>query len=579
MKTILLNWMPPSLVEMPSPAMSVLKQYLCVNGYDVKIEYWNFKLNKLENDFVWNCEKRDRQEMLSMLLYCNYLSFKFEDTAAKSKIKGVLSGIRPSILSADPYYLDRHMQIYYTKLDEYLEEEIGNFKWEDILYVGFSAKLYQWIPSAIIAGKIKAVSPQTIILLGGMGTKEAAIEYLENFNQFDFATWGEGEYVLKQFSNIVSKKINALELYNIPHLAFRTNDSIYVSKKPLNEFVDLNDPEYYPSFTDYISQKEKYNIKQTSYLFVEASRGCHWRKCHFCYLNNGYRHRNKDVNKIVDYIETTIIKYHIYNLVFLDNDLVSNDFIRFDVFLDKLIKIKNSHPEFNIILAEIITKGFTEKVIRKMSLAGFSCVQIGYESPSDKLLAKIDKKNTFASNLLFLKFAYKYKIRVNGMNVICGLVEETDEDIVEAIENLRYMRFLLGDFKHNMSKLAIMGASKYFNKLKENNSFVLTNIYDLLPSKIITNNILNNCNIVEKVRLGGNSLWKEFIIVDKYYHENDFRYKIFDNDNFIIYQEFLNNGKINEIEIDKSSLDYFILERANSEVILLTEPVGGINSS
>lgn len=66
--------MPPSLVEMPSPAMSVLKQYLCVNGYDVKIEYWNFKLNKLENDFVWNCEKRDRQEMLSMLLYCNYLS-------------------------------------------------------------------------------------------------------------------------------------------------------------------------------------------------------------------------------------------------------------------------------------------------------------------------------------------------------------------------------------------------------------------------------------------------------------------------------------------------------------------------
>ena len=36
-----------------------------------------------------------------------------------------------------------------------------------------------------------------------------------------------------------------------------------------------------------------------------------------------------------------------------------------------------------------------------MSLAGFSCVQIGYESPSDKLLAKIDKKNTFASNLLF----------------------------------------------------------------------------------------------------------------------------------------------------------------------------------
>lgn len=36
-KKILLNWMPPAMVQMPSPAMSVLKSYLVNRGFDVGI--------------------------------------------------------------------------------------------------------------------------------------------------------------------------------------------------------------------------------------------------------------------------------------------------------------------------------------------------------------------------------------------------------------------------------------------------------------------------------------------------------------------------------------------------------------
>ncbi len=580
MKYILLNWMSPSLIEMPSPAMSVLKKYLSFYNYEVKIEYWNMKLNKLENEFLWNLtDDKKRDENNALLLYDNYLAIKYNDIEAISNIKGFLIGLRPSLLSADPYYIDRHMNSFYHKLDEFLNDEIAKIKWDDVLYVGFSAKLYQWIPSSIICKKIKHISPQTIVVLGGMESQYAAIDFLENFHQFDFATWGEGEYAIKLFSDVVSNKNDASELYSIPHLAFRAKDGIYTSKQKLSNFVDLNKTEYYPDFFDYISKKNEYRIQQAPFLFIESSRGCHWGKCHFCYLNKGYRHRVKDIVNVRKYVEEAIKKYNIYNFAFLDNDLVANDFSRFNSLLDSLIEIKYKYPDFSIILAEIITKDFTETFIRKMSLAGFNSVQIGYESPSDKLLTKIDKKNSYASNLLFIKFAYKYGININGMNVICGLLEETNEDVSEAIENLRYQRFFLNTFSHNMSKLAIMHTSRYFEKLKNDNSFRLNKVYNFLPKNLLSNEIINNCNIIEKVKMAERNIWHEFIKIEKYYKENSFSYKIFNNDSYILYQEFLNKGKINEIEINKDSLEYFILEKANSKVVSFTNILYEIHSN
>lgn len=572
MKYILLNWLTPGLVEIPSPAMSVLKSYLTSYGYTVKVEYWNMKMMKLEDDFIWHyIGENGRTEDLATLIYCNYLAFKYDDHEAKNKVKSVLIRIRPSILSVDPYYIDRHMATYYHKLDIAIDEEIENINWDEILYAGFPAKLYQWIPASILCDKIKEFSPNTIIILGGIGTKDAAIDYLTNFPQFDFATWGEGETIMKQFSDTLSGKSEKSHIYKIPNIAFRCENGIHTSVFPLHDFSDLNDANTEPTFTDYFIQKEKYNINQVSYLFIEGSRGCHWRKCHFCYLNTGYKNRIKNAKNIALYIEKCIKEYHVSNFTFLDNDVVANDFKRFNLLLDYLLDIKSSHPDFSIIMAEIITKDFTENLIRKMSLAGFQRVQIGYESPSDRLLKKIDKKNTFASNLLFIKFAFKYNIKIGGMNVITGLIEETYSDVVEAIENIRFMRFFLRRYKHNMSRLAIMKSSRYYDATKEDGAFTLSNIYDKLPSTMITKKAMYDCNIVEKVRLGAKSVWDDFTKVENYYRENEFCYNIYDIGASVLYQEYLNGEKINEIEIEKNSLEYHILVQANSKILSDTE--------
>lgn len=563
--------MSPSLIDMPSPAMSVLKKFLAHKGFETKIIYWNLKMKHLENEFLWNyVAPEGGSEQFSLLIYDNYLAFKYNDKEAKARIKSSLISIKPSFSAIDSNYFDRHMEYFFHKFDEFIDTELRRINWGDILYVGFSANLYQWIPSSIFAQKIKAISPRTIILLGGIGTREAAIDYLNNFSQFDFASWGEGENVMNEFSKVISGNSEISKLYEIPHIAFRYSQGIYSSKRN-SEFVDLNDANLAPDFNDYFEQKTENRITLPSQLFIEGSRGCHWGKCHFCYLNNGYRHRVKNVDTIICIIKRYIEEYKINNFVFLDNDIVTNDWNRFDDLLDKLIDIKNTYSEFNIILAEIITRGFSEKFIRKMSRAGFNCVQIGYESPSDFLLKKIDKKNTFASNLLFMKFAYKYRIKINGMNVICGLPEETDSDVMESISNLKFMRFFLQTFHHNMSRLAIMKSSKYFNQLKEDSSFVMTSVYNFLPKDLLLAESVKSCNIVEKIKSYVRPSWQEFSTVESYYRDNLFSYKIINNTDYITYQEYLNNEKINELDIEKNSLEYVLLVEANSKVYSLDE--------
>jgi radical SAM superfamily enzyme YgiQ (UPF0313 family) len=124
-----------------------------------------------------------------------------------------------------------------------------------------------------------------------------------------------------------------------------------------------------------------------------------------------------------------------------------------------------------------------------MALSGFFKVQIGYESPSNEILKRINKKNSFASNLLFIKWAEYFSIQINGLYVIRGLLEETDNAISEGINNLYFLRFFLQNdhFEHNMSNLGIMKSSRYFDEIDENelNKWNQNPLFKLLPESYI----------------------------------------------------------------------------------------------
>lgn len=66
----------------------------------------------------------------------------------------------------------------------------------------------------------------------------------------------------------------------------------------------------------------------------------------------------EEINLFVD-------KYNIYNISFLDNDIIGNDLDRFNKLLDYLINFRATHNLFQITLAEIITKDIDFETIKK----------------------------------------------------------------------------------------------------------------------------------------------------------------------------------------------------------------------
>jgi radical SAM superfamily enzyme YgiQ (UPF0313 family) len=124
-------------------------------------------------------------------------------------------------------------------------------------------------------------------------------------------------------------------------------------------------------------------------------------------------------------------------------------------------------------IIEVITKGLTHTLIKKIFQSGIVYAQIGYESTSQNLLSKIKKKNTFSSNLLYIKLATKHHIPLKHVNVLTNMPDETEEDIMEATDNLRFLRFFLHpmNFTHGITSVHVSAVSKYFTQVKAESAF------------------------------------------------------------------------------------------------------------
>lgn len=355
-------------------------------------------------------------------------------------------------------------------------------------------------------------------------------------------------------------------------MAYRYNNEILVSKKRNNQYLDMANLVLFPDFSDFFNTIKELNINTPIYITIEGSRGCHWNRCHFCYLNTDYRYRLKAIDKIALEINYMINTYGVFDFQFLDNDLVGKDIERFNQLLDCFIEIKKEHPRFQIVLAEIITKDLDYTIIKKMFDSGIIYAQIGYESASSALLRKIDKKNTFSSNLLYVKFANYHKIILGGVNVLTGLIEETTEDIIEACSNLRFLRFFLDYkmFRHVTIPLTVNSSSIYYKKINHNDS--VWRLYKL-PHFILQNdfNKEEQWKLFEFVRAIDDIQWNSFHKIETYYLTNKHTYKIERKGNEILYKEYINNKKIKSLVWNTNSLEAEILYLTNDKPLQFKE--------
>ena len=509
-------------------------------------------------------------ELNKLMPFLLNLGISSNDTKIVDKIKYYIYSIKPQLHSKGHEYIDEYFHSFNEKLNCWFENEICQIKFDDYLFVGFSAQFYQWLVANLFIDKIKAAYPNTHILVGGFGTKEEATTFLKNFPHVDYTSWGEGEYSIQQLALYLDG--GKVALSSIPNTVYRIGDEIKVNLLR-NVYVDLNKSKM--DFSDYFKFIQNFSLDQELSLPIEGGRGCSWKQCKFCFLNTGYKYRTKTNEQIIKEIKEQVERYGVNRVLFLDNDIIGANMDNFIELLDMLIEYRKENNDFSILLAEIVTKGVPFNVIKKMALAGFESVQIGYESPSNNLLEKIHKKNTFASNLFFIKWANEFGIRINGANVLRNLLEETTDDIKESIENLYFLRFYFQKklVCHSYSFLSVAKSSPYYRTLLKTDRLTewgQSHLAQFTPESYMS---LEDKFILffDFIKPEYNHLWDTFQQIEQHYINNIYDYQLIIDDNSVFYREFYNNTLIKEIEFETDDIYWDVLQLCDANVLSMEQ--------
>lgn len=562
---IILNWMLPAIPSFPSPAMSVLKSQLQEKGYDVKVIYWCFFLEPLIRHY-WGKTTDNYQDHLIYYLspIYAYLAIEYNDEISISQLNDYWNKVNKESPKSRKMFLE-HLNDNISLFRNIIKEIAIKYQFNKCLFIGFYQKLFQMYGAEIVSRELKAIYPDTQILLGGIDTKDEAIAAMDNFSVFDYALWGEGEYTILSFADFMKGNICS-DL--VKSLVFRIENQLYTTNRN-REYTDLN-ASVTPDFTDYFEQSTIDESKIR--LPIEGSRGCHWSKCKFCFHNEGIRYRRKSPKRIIEEIRMQIEKYHIYQFSFLDNDTIGKNIVQFQNLLDQLITLKKDYPQFYISRAEIVTRNLNGDIVEKMQQAGFRDVQIGYESLSDDLLIAIQKCNTFSSNFLFIKWALLSGIKIRGANLIMNLLEETESNLRASYDTLRFLRFMLDEnrFMHIYSTLWIKKSSRYFKTLEEKGhleDWKIFKSFRFIPKQYIKEK--NMYTLQFFVNPQYHPIWDEIENKEWEYFKNIHTYKIKIQHNNHLYEEFNNNKLINSIILN--DIDWDILCSANRKVISFEE--------
>lgn len=559
---IILNWMLPAIPSFPSPAMSVLKSQLQAHGYEVKVVYWNFHLMPVVVHY-WGKPISDNDDHLIYYLspFFGYIALQKNDGESIEKQRSCWNKINKEKTKSNIEFIT-HLKDNVAMLRRIVTEVARKYHFERCCFAGFYQKLFQMYGADIVARELKRLFPDTITALGGIDTKDEALASMDNFPIFDYALWGEGEITLLRF---IDSMINKEDVGN---LAWRENGKIHISK--INRLYVNLDNALLPDYSDYFEQT---NVKRSKIrLPIEGSRGCHWAQCRFCFHNEGVRYRRKSPHVIADEIRVQIKKYGIYQISFLDNDTIGKDLAAFNVLLDELITIRQDYPEFNITRAEVVTRHINADLIKKMTQAGFKDVQIGYEALSDNLLTAIHKCNSFSSNYLFVKWAMVYGIKIRGANLIMNMLEETEENLKESLQNMYFLRFILSSnkFIHIYTTLWIKRSSKYFKTLCENGELDKWQIFKsfrALPEGYIKEQ--NKYSLQFFVKRDFNPLWDKIENLEWELIKQHRTYTIIEQDGKYNYREYVDMQIIVNVFLD--AFDWNILCLANRKLVEMEE--------
>ena len=563
---ILLNSLPPADINTPSISLSILKKFMENHGVETEIKYWNFLLS-LMSDYS---DSEDTE--IRLLPFLSMLNDKDENIKANNRILSLLQKLHPEFKTDDPNYYTDFLQSKKDEIIDIIRTEINKIDFKNILLFGISAKYSQWIPGMILAEEIKKIAPEVKIIVGGFGNEKVAREAIGICKYFDFVTWGEGEYPLLELTKQLKNKNINLDI--VPRMIYRLGNDIKQSSTNKSEYLDF-DNYIYPDFDDYINNYPYPDDTDKINIPINTIRSCNWGKCKFCDFNKGYKLRSRSPECIVNEIKHITDEYGLTTFSFVDSDTFGN-LKHFEKLLDLIIELKYENDEDFLFWAEIIpNSSFNAKLMEKMAIAGFKNIFIGYDAISDTLLKKMNKSNSFSDNIFFVKYSLKNAISP-FVNVIKHVPEETEEDVMECINNLHFLRFFYNNsivsFSHMFVNLVLSSMTKYYKLMSDDEKKRYN--YDatayLLPNYFSENDDRFHLFRFEKDTPSNIKEWEKLIEIEDYYKTNKFSYTILENNGIYYYTEYCNDVEVADITFGEPEYAY-ILKAVEQKICVFNE--------
>ncbi|MCF6290280.1 MAG: RiPP maturation radical SAM C-methyltransferase [Desulfobacterales bacterium] len=312
-------------------------------------------------------------------------------------------------------------------LEQQLTAWLARQDWSRYQLVGFSVCFNQLLASLTAAAGIKRTHPDLMVVLGGSICAGSLGSSLLTFPQVDYVVPGEGEIPLRELCRFLAGKRATL-----PETLNSRVRPAAKARAPSPQLKDLNRLPV-PDYQDYFAELQQWFASRPfiPVLPLEFSRGCWWGKCAFCNLNLQWQgYRRKKAARVLQEVSTLAERYQVLDFTFTDNALPPAEAVRF---FGQLAKQRPDYRFFGEIRA---TTGPKELAVFRSG--GLTTVQVGIESLSNSLLARLNKGVTVLDNIVVLKNGMEQDIVLEG-NLITEFPGSTPAEVAETLANLDFV--------------------------------------------------------------------------------------------------------------------------------------------
>ena len=332
---------------------------------------------------------------------------------------------------------------------------------EDCNLYGFSIFGYNMDVAYKYAQYIKKMSPKSYVFVGSKYVSLNFSFILEEYELFDFAVLGDGEFTLLDLIERMQKSTLLSDIAKEhPHIA--TKDS-NMNKSVFNSNIcDLPLPS-----RDYI------NTRATVAVNLCDSHGC-TRRCSFCGLSfDNSAWSGRDMNDIFDELQMLYYEKGIRVVMFTSGSIEDHGKEQLAYLSDKIICSGMKLGMQCYIRAD----SFDEKdqeLLNKMHNAGFVFFRVGLESGNREDLALYGKSSSVSKNENIIQVLEREKVKIYYEIIMLNPYS----NMRRLSDNMKFLdKYRCSTFNHYVSFLAIYYNTPIYRKLVKENLLLPTYNY------------------------------------------------------------------------------------------------------